>query len=116
MPDEELTPEDCCRPLLEVDELAPDDVPVDDVLDCAVPDDAAVDAWSPDEVDVPGFVSALAAPNSATAAIEARPAPTVSRFRRRSAASRAAARRRVAVMDSMVVRLGPGPKPSLRAG
>lgn len=121
MPDEELTPEDCCRPALEVDELPAVDVPVDEepvdeAVDCVVPDDPAVDGWLPDEAGVPGFVSALAAPNRATAATDARPATTVSRLRRRSAVSRAAALSWVVDMGSMPLTLLPGAKPKPRAG
>jgi len=81
---DEPTPLDGCKLLDALDELEDDE---DDALDVCERDDV-----------VPGFVTALTAPNTPTPAIEARAAPIVIWFSNRSAASRTFTRR---VMWSM---------------
>ena len=115
--DDELTPLEGCRALAaleEVDEVdvvdSPDEVEVLDELDAVAPE-----AEVEDEV-VPGIVAALTALNAATPATPTSAAPTVSRWSRRRAASRARMRRSVLCVRSMVGSLDPSAVPNVGNG
>jgi hypothetical protein len=108
-----MTPDELWSPLPDVEDLF-DDEESSDVVDCEELAEA-VDVWPVVEDEVPGIVSALTPLRAPTAVIEAIAAPTVSRFRRCSAASRTATLRWIGFMGSMAFSLRTASEPRLRA-